>query len=83
VCGENSTWLDYVVVPPQVNISQVEQFICSANFTVLADEVMKRFNINTIIADIQSNATANWDKVCTYMSLFLIASFNYVNCQTF
>ena len=66
VCGADSTWMDYVDVPAEVNVTAVEGFICSTNFTVLLADIMDRFDINEIIAAIQSNGTnlsPDWSKV--------------------
>lgn len=71
VCDAGSTWMDYVSIPPEVNVTAVEDFICSANFTVLLAELMQRFNIDDIIIAFQPNATVtpDWTKVTGTLTL--------------
>ena len=68
VCDENSKFTDYLTIPADVNMTEVKDLICSANFTVIIAEIMDRFNIPEILAIVHSNSTvqADWTKVGFY-----------------
>lgn len=63
VCNASYGLEQYFEIPPEVNRTAVEEFICSTNFTVLMNELLMKYDIPGLIDAIQSNQTANWTRV--------------------